>query len=69
MMANRSDRHARSLVNVKVFETVRLLRRACAEPIRAREPLRSQREAGYMSATDLPATRKLHPLQCGAGHI
>ena len=69
VMANRSDQHVRSLVNVKVFETARLLTRACAEPISGREPRRSQREAGYMSATDLPATRKLHPLQCGAGHI
>ena len=37
VMADRSTRHAQSLVNGEVFETARLLRLVCAKSIRARE--------------------------------
>ena len=67
VMAHRSDRHAKNLVSGKVFETAGLMRLACAEPIRARERKHSQREAGYMSAIDLPIT-KVHPRIGGADH-
>ena len=38
MMARQVGRHAKSLYCALVFETVSLIRRVCAEPIRAREP-------------------------------
>ena len=57
-----------NLHGTRVVKTVNLMRCACAEPFRAREPRSSQSEAGYMSATEptLHVT-KTHPLQTRGG--
>ena len=57
-----------SLYGTRGIKPVNLMRRACAEPFRARESRISQSEAGYMSATEptLQVT-KTRPLQTRGG--
>ena len=51
--ADRSERHAKTLLRGRVFKTAGMMSLAGTGPVRARKRKRSQRKARYMSAIDL----------------